>query len=76
MSRRIAPVHPYASSSKTGSGKEPQGRTLLDLAEVLELAHRDDEAAQLVETALDLFEQKGNVVVAEKTRVLLARLRV
>jgi class 3 adenylate cyclase/tetratricopeptide (TPR) repeat protein len=53
-----------------------RGRALLDLAEVLELAHRNEEAAQLVETALDLFEQKGNVVVAEETRELLDRLRV
>jgi predicted ATPase/class 3 adenylate cyclase len=53
-----------------------RGRALLDLAEVLELAHRNEEATQLVETALDLFEQKGNVVVAEETRELLARLRV
>jgi class 3 adenylate cyclase/tetratricopeptide (TPR) repeat protein len=52
-----------------------RGRALLDLAEVLELAHRDEEAAQLVETARDLFEQKGNTVVAEETRELLARLR-
>jgi tetratricopeptide (TPR) repeat protein len=53
-----------------------RGRTLLDLAEVLELAHRGEEAAQLVETALEQFEQKGNVVAAEATRELLARLRV
>jgi class 3 adenylate cyclase/tetratricopeptide (TPR) repeat protein len=53
-----------------------RGRALLDLAEVLELANRNEEAAQLVETALDLFEQKGNVVAAEETRELLARLRV
>ena len=53
-----------------------RGRALLDLAEVLELAHRNDEAAQLVETALDLFDQKGNVVLAEETRERLARLRV
>jgi class 3 adenylate cyclase/tetratricopeptide (TPR) repeat protein len=53
-----------------------RGRALLDLAEVLELAHRNEEGAQLVETARDLFEQKGNVVVAEETRELLARLRV
>jgi class 3 adenylate cyclase/tetratricopeptide (TPR) repeat protein len=53
-----------------------RGRALLDLAEVLELAHRGEEAAELVETALDLFEQKGNVVVAEETRELLVRLRV
>jgi tetratricopeptide (TPR) repeat protein len=52
-----------------------RGRALLDLAEVLELAHRNEEAAQLVEAALNLFEQKGNVVVAEETRGLLAQLR-
>ena len=53
-----------------------RGRALRDLAEVLELANRNEEAAKLVETALDLFEHKGNVVVANETRELLARLRV
>jgi tetratricopeptide (TPR) repeat protein len=53
-----------------------RGRALLDLAEVLELAQRNEEAARLVDRALDLFEQKGNVVLAQETRKLLARLRV
>jgi class 3 adenylate cyclase/tetratricopeptide (TPR) repeat protein len=53
-----------------------RGRAMLDLAEVLELAHRNKEATQFLERALDLFEQKGNVVVVEETRELLTRLHV
>jgi tetratricopeptide (TPR) repeat protein len=50
-----------------------QGRALMDLAEVLELASRPDEATQVVERALELFERKGNVVSAQKARALLAQ---
>jgi tetratricopeptide (TPR) repeat protein len=50
-----------------------QGRALMDLAEVLELAGRPDEAVATVEQALELFERKGNVVSAEKARALLAQ---
>jgi hypothetical protein len=44
----------------------------MDLAEVLELAGRRAEATPVVERALELFEQKGNVVSAEKARARLA----
>jgi class 3 adenylate cyclase/tetratricopeptide (TPR) repeat protein len=50
-----------------------QGRALMDLAEVLELTGRADEAAPVLERALELFEQKGNVVSADKARALLAQ---
>ncbi len=49
-----------------------RGRCSLDLAEVLTLAGRPEEAATALQEALDLFERKGNVVAAEQTRVLLA----
>jgi tetratricopeptide (TPR) repeat protein len=52
-----------------------QGRALMDLAEVLELADRSDDAAGVLERALELFERKGNVVSAEKARTLLAQVR-
>jgi tetratricopeptide (TPR) repeat protein len=46
----------------------------LDLAEVLELAGRRDEATAAVEEALRLYEAKENVVAAAKARVRFARL--
>jgi class 3 adenylate cyclase/tetratricopeptide (TPR) repeat protein len=41
---------------------------LADLAEVLRLAGRADDAAAALDEALALYEQKGNVVMAERTR--------
>jgi tetratricopeptide (TPR) repeat protein len=41
---------------------------LSDLAEVLELARFPDQAAQNLAQALDLYERKGNFVMAERTR--------
>jgi tetratricopeptide (TPR) repeat protein len=53
-----------------------RGLVLLDLAEVLRLADRPDEAAVRVEEALALFERKGNRVSAETARTTLSRLAV
>jgi tetratricopeptide (TPR) repeat protein len=53
----------------------PRGDALLDLAEVLDLAERFDEAAPLIAEALRLYEQKGNIVSAGKAHELLAELR-
>jgi DNA-binding SARP family transcriptional activator/tetratricopeptide (TPR) repeat protein len=50
------------------------GDTLLDLAEVLELAGRPHEAPSTIEQAIVLFEQKENVVSAARARSRLARL--
>jgi class 3 adenylate cyclase/tetratricopeptide (TPR) repeat protein len=44
----------------------------VDLAEVFLLAGRTEEAAHALERALARYEQKGNVVMAERTRVRLA----
>jgi tetratricopeptide (TPR) repeat protein len=46
----------------------------MDLAEVLQVAGRYDEAAQVLKEALRLHEEKGNLVSAERTRALLAEL--
>jgi tetratricopeptide (TPR) repeat protein len=46
-------------------------KALTDLADVLELAGRREEAAAAVEQALALYERKGNLVMAERTRKLL-----
>jgi hypothetical protein len=48
----------------------------LDLAEVLELAGRRDEAMLAVTEALHLFEAKENVVAARRVRDRLATLGV
>jgi tetratricopeptide (TPR) repeat protein len=45
---------------------------LLDRAEVLRTAAREEEARTAVENALALYEQKGNLVGAERARALLA----
>jgi DNA-binding SARP family transcriptional activator/class 3 adenylate cyclase/tetratricopeptide (TPR) repeat protein len=47
---------------------------LVDLAEVLGLASRPHEAADALRRARDLYEQKGDVLVAETTIRLLAEL--
>jgi class 3 adenylate cyclase/tetratricopeptide (TPR) repeat protein len=49
--------------------------SLLDLAEVLRLAGRAEEAASAVEGAIDLFEQKRNVVCSDRARRILEDLR-
>jgi tetratricopeptide (TPR) repeat protein len=49
-----------------------KGDAWADLAEVLELAGKQDEANAALEQALALYERKGNVVSAERVR---ARLR-
>jgi Flp pilus assembly protein TadD len=57
-------------------GLNSQGRALMDLAEVLELAGRAGEAQPVVEQALHLFEQKGNAVSARKARAVLSAFEV
>jgi DNA-binding SARP family transcriptional activator/tetratricopeptide (TPR) repeat protein len=47
---------------------------LVDLAEVLRIAGRADEASPLVRHAITLHERKGNVISAAKARDLLAKL--
>ena len=43
----------------------------MDLAEVLRTAGRETEFAPVVAQALELYEQKGNVVAASRTRRIL-----
>ena len=45
-----------------------RGDALLDLAEVLRLAGRPFEAEAEARRALELYERKGNVVLAERAR--------
>jgi hypothetical protein len=49
---------------------------LSDLAEVLRLANRPKEARAALEDAIRIYEEKGNVTVAQHARGALAELQV
>jgi class 3 adenylate cyclase/tetratricopeptide (TPR) repeat protein len=49
-----------------------QGQAFVDLAEVLSAASRDDEARECLDQALERYEQKKNLVMAERVREKLA----
>jgi tetratricopeptide (TPR) repeat protein len=49
--------------------------TLLALADVLAIGGRAAEAIPIIEEARALYDRKGNLVMAEKARTLLAELR-
>ncbi len=53
-----------------------QGNAFMDLAEVLGLAGRTQEAAAAIREAVELFEEKGNLVSAERARGQLAAVLV
>jgi tetratricopeptide (TPR) repeat protein len=48
-----------------------QANTLMDLAEIYRLADRPPDAIGAVREALSLYNQKGNVVAADKARALI-----
>jgi predicted ATPase/class 3 adenylate cyclase len=54
---------------------DPQADRLTDLAHVLTAAGRDGEATAALDQALGLYERKGNLVAAERTRAALAAHR-
>ena len=51
-----------------------KGDALLDLAEVLRLRGQPDQAASALHEAARLFTEKGNVVSAERAKVLARAL--
>jgi predicted ATPase len=51
------------------------GDVLLDLGEVLRVAGRPNDAVPVVQAALELYNQKGNVVSAARARAALAELQ-
>ncbi len=51
-----------------------QGDAYADLAQVLTLSGKPDEAAAALEQALERYDRKGNLVSAERTRARLAEL--
>jgi ATP/maltotriose-dependent transcriptional regulator MalT len=50
------------------------GDTLVDLAEVIALAGRNDEATAVLGQAAELFERKGNVTALERARRIAGEL--
>ena len=52
-----------------------QGDARVDLAEVLTLAGRRDEAAEALAAAEALYTEKGYLVAVKRTQVLLEDLR-
>jgi tetratricopeptide (TPR) repeat protein len=52
-----------------------QGDAYADLAEVLLLGGKADEAAATLEQALERYERKGNLVSAQRARMRLAELQ-
>jgi hypothetical protein len=48
-----------------------QGDSLLALAEILHLQGSEDKALESIRGALRLYEQKGNVVSAERAKAML-----
>ena len=55
---------------------DAQGDAYSDLAEVLLLIERPEEAAEALERALARYERKGNIVMAGRTRDRLEALRI
>jgi tetratricopeptide (TPR) repeat protein len=53
-----------------------RGDALMDLADVLRLMDRFTEARQNVQQAVQLFERKGNTVMASRARAFLEHLSV
>jgi tetratricopeptide (TPR) repeat protein len=52
-----------------------RGRALFDLAEVLVLVRKPDEAADAFQQAASLYDRKGNLVLASRTRARLAEIQ-
>jgi DNA-binding SARP family transcriptional activator/tetratricopeptide (TPR) repeat protein len=53
---------------------EEQAVMLMDLAEILVLANRPDDAVPVVEEATRLYDRKGHLVLARKTRAFMQQL--
>ncbi len=51
-----------------------QGDALMDLAEVLELAGKGEDAVAAIEDAMGCYERKGSVLAADRARARLAEL--
>jgi class 3 adenylate cyclase/tetratricopeptide (TPR) repeat protein len=62
------------SLARTGDDLELQGDTLAALGEVLRCAGRPDDAAAALRAALERYERRGIVILADRVRVRLGEL--
>ena len=53
-----------------------QGDALLALAEILRVRGSEDEALENIRGALQLYEQKGNVVSTERAKAMLLQAAI
>jgi DNA-binding SARP family transcriptional activator/tetratricopeptide (TPR) repeat protein len=60
--------------AEAGDFLQPHAEAFMDLAEVLELSGRGEEAAEAVRRAITLYEAKGNLTAAELAHARLERL--
>jgi tetratricopeptide (TPR) repeat protein len=58
----------------TAEEPDSEASGLLDLAEVLALEHKLEQARQALEHAIALFEAKGNIIASQRARERLAVL--
>ena len=58
-----------------GDTPDDLGNAYADLAEVLTIAGRNDEAQAALQEALALYERKGHLVMVERTNTRLRELR-
>jgi hypothetical protein len=75
---RVGPQHEAVALAREAAAlAEPtdalnmRADALFDQADVLAACDRDEEAARSLETALALYERKGNAVMAARTKGLL-----
>jgi tetratricopeptide (TPR) repeat protein len=59
-----------ADLARTTDDLDKLGRTLMDLAEVLLLAGRPEDALATANEAVEAFDRKGNVMLASAAREL------
>jgi class 3 adenylate cyclase/tetratricopeptide (TPR) repeat protein len=70
--RRLA--HEAVTLCKDGDRLNAQGNAYADLGEVLRLGGKLDEASAALGQALERFERKGNLVMADRVRARLAEV--
>jgi predicted ATPase/DNA-binding SARP family transcriptional activator len=63
-----------SSYAETTDFLHSRGDALMDLAEVLELAGRPGDSAEVLREAIQVYERKGNLLAADRTRAWLNRL--